>query len=154
MNLRHINEKDQIHLKQIYFDSINSIEENIYNKSQKLAWCSQAWEDNKFNKILSDGKGWVIQENKILLGFAIRFPPQKLALLYVRGNSKRKGYGSILLDLVEKDVVSEGYKNIETEASLISYGLLIKRNWEVLRKEKIIIKDINFVRYKMIKKFS
>ena len=53
MNLRHINEKDQIHLKEIYFDSINSIEDNIYNKDQKFAWCSQAWENNKFNKILT-----------------------------------------------------------------------------------------------------
>ena len=154
MNLRQITQKDQIDLKKIYFDSINSIDETIYSKEQKLAWSSQAWENPEFDKTIIEGKGWVIYETNILLGFALRFPNNRLSLLYCRGQSMRKGYGTSLLNKIESDAIKEGINFLETEASLISYKMLIKNNWEIIRKEKIIIKDSFFDRYKMIKNFN
>ena len=40
MNLRQITNKDQLELKKVYFDSINSINEKTYSKEQKIAWSS------------------------------------------------------------------------------------------------------------------
>tara|TARA_Y100001933_G_scaffold261765_1_gene317263 strand:- start:1886 stop:2350 length:465 start_codon:yes stop_codon:yes gene_type:complete len=151
MNLRQITEKDQIQLKKIYFDSIKSIDESFYNDDQKFAWASQAWKNSKFDEILTRGKGWLIQENTDSIGFATRYPSNKLSLFYVRGNSRRKGLGSILLNQIENDARSEGQYFLKTEASLISYKLLIKKNWKILHKEKVIINDKIFERYKMIK---
>jgi len=37
---------------------------------------------------------------------------------------------------------------------LISYKLFQKNNWEIIRKEKIIIKNKTFERYKMKKIFK
>ena len=50
MNLRQITEKDQLNLKKVYFDSIISIDQKIYDSEQKVAWASQAWKNNNFNK--------------------------------------------------------------------------------------------------------
>ena len=47
MNLRQITEKDQLNLKKVYFDSIISIDQKIYDSEQKVAWASQAWKINK-----------------------------------------------------------------------------------------------------------
>ena len=47
----------------------------------------------------------------------------------------------------------ESINSLITEASLISYRLFVRQNWEIIRKEKIIIKDKYFERYKMKKNF-
>ena len=156
MNLRQIRVKDQTELKRVYFDSINSIKGDIYTREQKIAWSSQAWENPFFKKALIEGKGWVIEqidENEIK-AFATRYPRGKLALLYCRGESRGLGMGTALLNKIEEDAKKEGLKELKTEASLISYKLLLRMDWEIIRKERIIIRDTYFERYNMIKIFD
>ena len=154
MNLRQITKKDQLELKMVYFDSIQSIDCRLYSKEQKRAWSSQAWENPNFDKSIIEGKGWLIFENNRIIAFANRFPNDKVSLLYCRGDSQRKGYGSLLLLKLEDEAKREGLNLISTEASLISYHLFLRHNWEIIRKEKIIIKNIFFERYKMKKMFN
>ena len=154
MNLKQITEKDQLDLKKIYFDSIISIDEKVYTLEQKIAWASQAWDNKYFNLSLKEGKGWLINEREKIVAFAIRYPNNRISLLYCKGDSQRKGYGTTLLQKIEKEAIKEGLKCITTEASLMSYKLFLKNSWEIIRKEKIIIKNITFERYKMIKIFN
>ncbi len=153
MNLKQITQKDQLDLKKIYFDSINSIDEKIYTSEQKIAWASQAWDNKYFNLSLKEGKGWLINEREKIIAFASRYPNNRISLLYCRGDSQKKGYGTKLLQKIEKEAIKEGLSCLTTEASLISYKLFLKNSWKIIRKEKIIIKNITFERYKMIKNF-
>ena len=153
MNLKQITKKDQLELKKLYFDSIISIDERIYSQQQKRAWASQAWENNNFDLSINEGKGWLIYDDKKIIAFATRFPDNRIALLYCKGDSQRKGYGTILLHKLENEAKDEGLTTISTEASLISYKLFLKNKWDIIRKEKIIIKNIIFERYKMKKIF-
>ena len=59
MNLRQITIKDQLELKKVYFDSIQSLDEKIYTQEQKRAWSSQAWNNPNFDKSIIKGKGSV-----------------------------------------------------------------------------------------------
>ena len=152
MNLRRITLKDQYTLKKVYFDSIISIKESIYNNEQKRAWASQAWDNPNFDKSINEGKGWLINEKEEIIAFATRYPNNKVTLFYVKGAFQRKGFGTKLLYKLESDAKKEGLALLCTEASLISYKLFLKNNWEIIRKEKITIKNILFERYKMIKK--
>ena len=153
MNLRQINSKDQIELKKVYFDSIQSIDENIYDEEQKRAWSSQAWENPNFINSINNGNGWLISENQRIIAFACRYPNNRVSLFYCRGEFQRKGNGSRLLKKLEEDAKREKQSFLTTEASLISYKLFLKENWEIVCKEKIIIKNKYFERYKMIKIF-
>ena len=153
MNLKQITKKDQIELKKLYFDSIISIDEKIYTIEQKRAWASQAWDNKNFDLTLERGRGWLISEGNKLIAFASRYPNDRLALLYCKGDSQRKGYGTILLKKLEKEAKEEGLPFLSTEASLLSYELFLKNNWEIILKENIIINNIIFARYKMVKNF-
>ena len=151
MNLKQITKEDQLELKKLYFDSIISIDENIYNKEQKRAWASQAWDNKNFNISINKGKGWLIFEKEKIIAFATRYPRSRISLFYCIGDSQRKGYGTKLLLKLESDAKREGLTSLSTEASLISYKLFLRLNWQIIRKEKIIIKNIIFERYKMNK---
>ena len=81
MNLRQITNKDQYELMKIYFDSIKSIDEKIYNTDQKRAWSSQAWNNKNFRNTIINGKGWLINENENAIAFGLRYPENRLSLL-------------------------------------------------------------------------
>ena len=151
MNLRQITIKDQLELKKVYFDSIQSLDEKIYSKEQKRAWSSQAWNNQNFDKSIIKGKGWLISKQGIIIAFATRYPIDRISLFYCKGEFQRKGYGSKLLYKLEDEAMKEGLDSLYTEASLISYELFLKNEWEIIRKEKVIINNIFFERYKMTK---
>ena len=151
MKLKQITKKDQHKLKEVYFDSICSIDENIYSKEHKFAWALQAWENSEFEKSLLNGIGSKLICNNKIIGFAIRYPENRLSLFYVRDNFKRNGFGTMILNSIERDAFKSGIKKLNTEASLISYKLLLKRKWEIDRKEKVNINGLIFERYKMFK---
>ena len=154
MNLKQITKKDQLDLKKLYFDSIIAIDEQIYSQEQKRAWASQAWENKIFDLSINEGRGWLIKKNKKILAFATRYPNNRIALLYCKKDSQRKGYGTILLHKLEKEAKEEGLPALSTEASLLSCKLFLRNNWAIIRKEKITINNIMFERYKMIKNFN
>ena len=151
MNLRQITIKDQLELKKVYFDSIQSIDETFYSEEQKRAWSSQAWNNPNFDKSITKGKGWLLSYKGIIIAFATRYPKDRIALFYCKGEFQRKGFGSKLINKIEDEAKKEGLNSLSTEASLISYKLFLKNKWEIIRKEKIIINNILFERYKMIK---
>ena len=151
MRLKQITKKDQLKLKEVYFDSVSSIDENIYSKEHKFAWAAQAWENSVFQKSLLEGIGSKLIYNNEIIGFATRYPVNRLSLLYIRGNFKRKGFGTIILNSIERDALKSGIIKLNTEASLISYKLLLNRKWEIDRKEKVNIKGLIFERYRMFK---
>jgi len=151
MNLRQITNKDQLELKKVFFDSIQSLDEKIYSQEQKRAWSSQAWINPNFDKSINKGKGWLISKEGIIIAFATRYPSDRIALFYCKGKCQRKGYGSKLLHKIEDEAKKEGLDSLYTEASLISYELFLKNKWEIIRKEKVIINNIFFERYKMTK---
>ena len=151
MNLRQITIKDQLELKKVYFDSIQSLDEKIYSKEQKRAWSSQAWDNPDFDKSIKQGKGWLLSKQGLIIAFATRYPKNRISLFYCRGKFHRKGFGSKLLQKLEDEAKKEGLASLSTEASLISYELFLKNEWEIIRKEKVIINNIFFERYKMIK---
>ena len=151
MNLRQITIKDQLELKKVYFDSIQSLDEKTYSQEQKRAWSSQAWNNPNFDKSITEGKGWVLIEKGIIIAFGTRFPKNRISLFYCKTKFQRKGCGTKLLHKIEEQAKKEGLSYLSTEASLISYKLFLKNGWKIIRKEKVIINNIFFERYKMTK---
>ncbi len=151
MNLRQINMQDQLELKKVYFDSIQTLDNKVYSQEQKRAWSSQAWDNPNFDKSITQGKGWLLSDKEKIVAFATRYPINRIALFYCKGKFQRKGCGSMLLHKLEDEAKKEGLDSLYTEASLISYLLFLKNDWEIIRKEKVTINNIFFERYKMTK---
>ena len=79
MNLRQITIKDQLELKKVYFDSIQSLDEKIYSLEQKRAWSSQAWNNPNFDKSIINGNGWLLCIKGTIIAFAIRYPSDRIS---------------------------------------------------------------------------
>ena len=138
-------------VREVYADAIQSQDNGLYTKEQIQSWAALAWLPGVLDRPLVEGKGWISFHNTCIAAFAVRFPIDRLALLYCRGCFVRKGHASALLDQVEQEAVAEGQNRLVTEASLFSYPLLLKRDWKLIETEQIQIGGVTFDRYLMAK---
>ena len=152
IHLRLIRSEDTSDLRDIYVDSIKSQAPYFYSNIQIEAWISLATLPSIFDRSIDKGGGWVLLKKDKIEAFALRYPIDRLALLYCRGRSSRMGYATKLLHLIESDAYHEGIKLLSTEASLLSYPLLLRQGWVEKTLEKIEIAGISFDRYRMFKK--
>ena len=149
--MRPIQPTDSTLLRDIYVDAIQSQAVETYSPEQIRAWSNLAWLPGLLDRTLEEGQGWI---SGIDDGFAIRYPANRLSMLYCRGRSSRQGHGSALLKAIEDDAKRMGVKRLQTEASLLSRPMLEKRGWTLIAPEPFTIAGVPFVRFQMEKRLD
>jgi len=150
-DLRRCESSDEMELREVYEDAIRTCDKSLYSLEQIEAWSALAYLPGILDKPLKNGFGWVSCVNKTIEAFALRYPSNRLALLYCRGRSSRQGHATALLKQIEADTIDERPFILKTEASLCSYQLLLKHGWKIIAPQEIQIGGINFSRYLMEK---
>ena len=138
-------------LREVYEDAIRTCDKSLYSQEQIEAWSALAYLPGILDKPLKQGVGWVSCVNKTIEAFALRYPSNRLALLYCRGRSTRQGHATALLDQIEADTFKDRPFTLKTEASLCSYKLLLRQGWTIITPEEIQIGGVHFSRYLMEK---
>ncbi len=149
--LRPCESSDEMDLREVYEDAIRTCDKSLYSQEQIEAWSALAYLPGILDKPLKQGMGWVSCVNKTIEAFALKYPHNRLALLYCRGRSSRQGHATDLLHQIEKDTVKDRPVNLKTEASLCSYQLLLRHGWTIISPEEIQIGGVSFFRYLMEK---
>jgi len=150
--LRPCESSDEMALREVYENAIRSCDQSLYSQEQIDAWSALAYLPGVLDKPLKYGCGWVSCVNKTIEAFALKYPHDRLALLYCRGRSSRQGHATALLHQIEEDTRNERPINLKTEASLCSYQLLLRYGWKIIAPEEIQIGGVHFSRYLMEKK--
>ena len=138
-------------LREVYEDAIRACDKSLYTQEQIEAWSALAYLPGILDKPLKKGVGWVSCVNQTIEAFALRYPTNRLALLYCRGRSSRQGHATALLHQIEEDTLKDRPINLKTEASLCSYQLLLRHGWTIIAPEEIQIGGVHFLRYLMEK---
>jgi len=138
-------------LREVYEDAIRNCNNLSYSQEQIEAWSALAYLPGILDKPLKQGLGWVSCVNQTIEAFALRYPHNRLALLYCRGRSSRQGHATALLHQIEEDTQKDRPITLKTEASLCSCQLLLRHGWIIIAPEEIQIGGIHFSRYLMEK---
>ena len=149
--MRPIQPNDSLLLREIYVDAIQTQATQAYSPEQIQAWTNLAWLPGLLDRTFEEGQGWISGVDD---GFAIRYPANRLSMLYCRGRSSRQGHGSALLRAIEFDALRMGLKRLQTEASLLSRPMLEQRGWMMIAPEPFTIADVPFVRFQMEKRLD
>ena len=151
--LRPCESSDEMALREVYEEAIRTCDKSLYSQKQIDAWSALAYLPGILDKPFKQGVGWVSCVNKTIEAFALRYPTNRLALLYCRGRSSRQGHATDLLQQIEKDTLQDRPITLKTEASLCSYQLLLRHGWTIIAPEEIQIGGVHFSRYLMEKTF-
>jgi GNAT superfamily N-acetyltransferase len=81
--------------------------------------------------------------------FALLDPMDRLALLYCRGRSSRKGLATRLVQSLEAHARRAGQSQLRTEASQLSRPLFERLGWRVEEEETILFAGQPFLRWRM-----
>ena len=138
-------------LREVYADAIRTCDKSLYSQEQIEAWSALAYLPGILDKSMKEGVGWVSCVDKTIEAFALKYPQNRLALLYCRGRSSRQGHATALLHQIEEDTRQARPINLKTEASLCSYQLLLRHGWTIISPEEIQIGGVDFSRYLMEK---
>ncbi len=149
--LRPIRRSDHGLVRDIYAESIQSQGEAFYSLEQIQAWSALAWLPSILDSPLNYGTGWLSMDGNEVAAFAVRYPSNRLALVYCRGCFSRRGHGTSLLNQVEIDARDDHQKYLITEASLFGYQLFLSLGWTVEKPERIMIGGVKFDRFCMKK---
>ena len=132
-------------LREVYADAIRTCDQSLYSQEQIDAWSALAYLPGILDKPLNQGLGWVSCVNKTIEAFAVKFPHNRLALLYCRGRSSRQGHATALLNQIEQDTLIDRPITLKTEASLCSYQLLLRHGWTIIAPQEIQIAGVHFL---------
>ena len=149
--MRPCESSDEMVLREVYEDAIRACDRSLYSQEQIEAWSSLSYLPGILDKPLREGKGWVSCVDKSIEAFAMKYPHNRLALLYCRGRSSRQGHATALLHQIEKDTLQHRPFNLKTEASLCSYQLLLRHGWTIIAPQEIQIGGVHFFRFLMEK---
>ncbi len=152
--LRPLQSSDQIVLREVYEDAICTAANSFYSQEQIDAWSGLAYLPGVLDKPLNEGKGWASCVDSVIEAFAVKYPKDRLALLYCRGRSSRQGHATDLLNKIDEDAQEDEIMRLSTEASLFSYQLFLSHGWKTISPETIKIGGVIFCRYLMEKRFD
>ena len=138
-------------LREVYEDAIRTCDKSLYGQEKIEAWQALAYLPGILDKPLKQGVGWVSCVHQTIEAFALKYPHNRLALLYCRGRSSRQGHATALLNQIEVDTLTDKPITLKTEASLCSYQLLLRLGWTIISPEEIQIGGVHFSRYLMEK---
>jgi putative acetyltransferase len=153
MVLRPLTTGDQQAVLEVYRQAVKRCPEELYSGLQRHAWVMQAnpgAEGNGLRRTLERGIGTVsVLGEGMVVAFAVREPPDHVALLYCHPDHQRQGHGTVLLRQLMREAAAEGVKQLRTEASFLSCGLFEREGWQHSWREELLINSVRFRRFRM-----
>lgn len=150
--VRRLNSCDHDALVEIYRQAVLGSTAELYSEAQQWAWAEQS---NTLRSLLRKGEGFVIgNQRDEPMAFSLRWPADRLALLYSHPDTQRQGCGRLLIEAIEQAARADARAALRTEASLISRPLFERLGWQVSWREELRIGGVPFQRFRMHKQLS
>ncbi len=136
-------------VKNIVRTTIESIYPNYY-PSGAVDFFLQHHSDNNIKEAIKRNSVFLLDENKIFVGTGSIYG-NEINRLFVLPQYQRKGYGTIIMDELEKKIF-EKYSEAILDASFPAYDMYINRGYLPVKYHKIETENGHFLCYHVMKK--
>jgi putative acetyltransferase len=150
--VRTLQQDDWDPVMEVYADAVLTLATPLYLPEQIQAWAAYPTGHSAVREALGRGFGLVgttADRPSSVEAFALLDPLDRLALLYCRGRSSRKGLATCLVQNLEAHARRAGQRRLRTEASQLSRPLLERLGWQVDEEETILFAGEPFLRWRM-----
>lgn len=159
IKLRRAIPEDLAELRQLYIDTVTTVNTKHYSEEQIQAWI-KPWHDEKaptrdgrtFAQKITEQYFIAAVINNSITGFASVEDNGYLDFMYVHKDHQRKGIAKALLAELERYAKEKNIKEINAVVSHTARGFFEKHGWEKIREEVVEVRGAVFVDNIMIKK--
>ena len=149
MEIREYREEDQAEILSLFYETVHTVNAKDYNEKQLDAWAPQDNDYEHLNAALRNNLTLIAIEDGKITGFADIDENGYLDHLFVHKDYQRRGIASALCSRME-----EGFKRIETHASITARPFFEKRGYVVVKAQDVKIRGEILRNYVMEKKFG
>lgn len=151
MNIRKGTIDDKNELQQLFVNTIKEICKNDYNQHQIEVWTSGIENTDRWEAIFKNQIVFVSIQNDQITGFSTLENGNYVDLFYVHKDFQKQGIAKALYDVIESEAINQNQKVISADVSITAKDFFLKMGFDVLNEQNVLVKNINFLNFKMQK---
>ena len=154
MIIRKATENDVSQITQLFYDTINIVNQKDYSKEQIATWSGNSQNIDFWLDCIKSQFFIVAEKNNIIISFASLDKMACVDFMYVHKDFQNFGVGTKLLEVLESEAYEDSFNGIWSDVSITAKPFFFKKGF----KEKEIytkkVQDIEFENTIMIKSFE
>ncbi|TYP48148.1 putative acetyltransferase [Thermosediminibacter litoriperuensis] len=151
MRIRRYKESDLEQMLKLLYDTVHNVNIKDYSPEQVDVWAPKEPEVEKWSGFFENNICYVAEIDDKIVGFGDLTAKGYLNTLYTHKDFQRKGIGSGLLKVFEKEAINLGVSEITTEASITARPFFEKHGFECVKKQNKEFKGMVFINFLMRK---
>lgn len=153
ITLRNYNPKDITAVVNLFRDTIHTINAKDYNKEQLNAWAPEYIDADLWSVKLSQHYTLVAECDGVICGFGDMDDTGYFDHLFVHKDYQGQGIAAKIADALEEYAQGKGFAVITVAASITAQPFFLKRNYTVVREQKVEYNGQTFTNFFMEKRF-
>ena len=151
MKIRNYISADCAEISKLFYATVHTINAKDYTFHQLDAWAPKNINISDWDKSFLKNNTLVAESNNIIIGFADMDKTGYLNRLFVHKDFQGKGIASAILSELESQAIMQGISFITAHASVTAKTFFEKHGYNVLRKNKVIRRNIELTNFIMEK---
>ena len=145
---------DLTEMQNLFVNTITAICKADYDSNQIAVWASGIDNKQRWHDILTNQFVIVTQHADKIVGFATLDNGNYIDLFYVHKDHQRQGIAQRLLDDIEAEARRLKQTTLTSDVSKTARPFFEKNEFNVLREQNILLKNVSLTNYKMTKHFD
>lgn len=150
MELRQYTPADCAEMRQLFFDTVHTVNAKDYTKAQLDAWAPKNLDAARWNASFSAHYTLVAVEDSKIVGFGDIDKTGYLDRLYVHKDFQRQGIATALCDVLEH-AYGDTLAVIRTHASVTAKPFFEQRGYQVIKAQKVRRQGVFLENFRMEK---
>jgi len=150
MQIRKAMPEDINELRELYYETITTINSKDYNEEQIKAWASTADRTEGLLKRIQDQYFFIAEnDDKKITGFASLDKTGYLDLLYVHKDFQNIGIAKRLLQKIIETAIALNITRLETAASITAKPFFEKHHFKTIQQQTVRMGETDLINLKM-----
>lgn len=141
-------------LRQLFYDTIHTINLRDYSPDQVDAWAPRDFDRQRWADSLLAKMTFVAEREAAVVGFGELEPSGHIDRFYCHADCQGQGVGSLLLNQLESKARTLGLPRVYTEASITAQPFFERRGFITVREQEVECRGVRMTNYVMTKELS
>lgn len=153
MKIRQAADKDILAVKELFRQTILSVNLKDYTVEQAECWASKGDDESVWEERIRSQYFIVAEDKGIITGFAALNPDGYLNSMFVHKDYQNMGIATALLENIESYAAQKGLNEITADVSITAKPFFLNKGYKILHEQTVDI-GIEMTNYKLTKSMS
>jgi putative acetyltransferase len=154
MQIREATENDLLPITQLFYETVNTVNQKDYSKEQIAVWAESSRNVDYWLNCIQTQFFIVAEKDSLIIGFASLDDKACVDFMYVHKDYQNIGVATELLDALESEAYENGFTGIWSDVSITAKPFFLKKGFKEQEVYLKRLQDIEFENTIMTKSFE